>query len=142
MGAVYRTHESGSDSSLRVDIGPGDFAFRRTAQRQPATKLGLFQTFGNVFDAFGEPFDVRKFHGAVPIVLGIPQGIDLGIDLGQLVSDQQTHHHEEARVAYLTDRRDQFIDPLIDILGKPSQMRFLAVIAGDFVLFAVNRDDL
>lgn len=33
VGAVYRTHESGRDSSRENFIGPGDSEHRRTQQR-------------------------------------------------------------------------------------------------------------
>ena len=41
---------------------------------------------------------------------------------------------------HLADGSDQFIDPAVDILGEPGQMRLLAVIAGDFVIASVDGD--
>ena len=59
---------------------------------------------------------------------------------GKLVRDQQGHHHQQARIAHLAHRGDQFLDPAVDIVAELGEVRFLAVIAGNLVGATVNRD--
>ena len=54
MGAIYRDHDPGRDSSLEDIIGPGDIATARTAQQPPANILSAFELPGNSLYALGK----------------------------------------------------------------------------------------
>jgi hypothetical protein len=57
VGAIYRDHDPGRDSSLEVIIGPEDIATARTTQQPPVTRLGGFKPTGNSLHVFGKSFN-------------------------------------------------------------------------------------
>src|SRR3546814_15771197 len=56
------------------------------------------------------------------------------------VGDQQCRHEQQTRLAHLADGADKLADPHIEIARELRQMLFLAVLTGDRVVAAVDRD--
>lgn len=71
VGAIYRAHEPGRDSTLEVDW-PQGYVAKRALQQPSWVNLSPFEPLGNDFDAFCQGFHVK------------PQGV-LGLQTGRQI---------------------------------------------------------
>src|SRR5260221_1536841 len=121
-----------------------------TGRAAPSISLwGAFEPHRNRFDARGQTFDPGGEHrfGRRGVVLRgrrtVAGTVALAAQalgrLGQFVGDDEAGHEEQAGVADLAPGLGELADLAIDILAELADAVFLALVAGDLIAAAVDR---